>query len=159
MTVYYKRFRGNGVDKWDQRFMDLAKHIAGWSRDPSTKVGAVAVDSRKRLVASGFNGLSRRIDDSPERLNNRDLRMSLTVHAEINLLVSAERSLRGCTVFVYPMPPCAARASALIQAGISRVVAPAPAPDLADRWGESIELAVMAMREAGVKVDILEGRY
>lgn len=141
-------------DKWDLRFMDLAKHIAGWSRDPSTKVGAVAVDSRKRLVASGFNGLSRRVEDSQERLHNRTTRYSLTVHAEINMLISAERSLRGCTVYLWPMPPCSQCAAALIQAGISRIVAPAPAPDLADRWGESIELAVMAMREAGVKVDI-----
>ena len=147
------------TDHWDTRWMAVAKLFASFSKDPSTGVGAVAIDSRKRLVASGFNGLSRRIDDSPERLQNRELRIKLTVHAEINLLVSAERSLRGCTVFVYPMPPCAACASALIQAGISRVVAPAPAPDLADRWGESIELAVMAMREAGVKVDILEDRY
>lgn len=141
-------------DKWDLRFMDLAKHIAGWSRDPSTKVGAVAVDSRKRLVASGFNGLSRRVEDSQERLHNRTTRYSLTVHAEINMLISAERSLRGCTVYLWPMPPCSQCAAAMIQAGISRVVAPSPAPDLADRWGESIELAVMAMREAGVKVDI-----
>ena len=143
-------------DKWDLRFMDLAKHIAGWSRDPSTKVGAVAVDSRKRLVASGFNGLSRRVEDSQERLHNRTTRYSLTVHAEINMLISAERSLRGCTVYLWPMPPCSQCAAALIQAGISRVVSPAPAPDLADRWGESIDLAVMAMREAGVKVDILD---
>lgn len=146
-------------DKWDLRFMDLAKHIAGWSRDPSTKVGAVAVDSRKRLVASGFNGLSRRVEDSPERLHNRATRYSLTVHAEINLLISAERSLRGCTVYLYPLPPCSQCASALIQAGIARVVAPSPAPDLADRWGESIDLAVMALREAGVKVDILEPEF
>ena len=143
-------------DHWDLRFMDLAKHIAGWSRDPSTKVGAVAVDSRKRLVASGFNGLSRRVEDSQERLHNRTTRYSLTVHAEINMLISAERSLRGCTVYLWPMPPCSQCAAALIQAGIARVVAPSPAPDLADRWGESIELAVMAMREAGVKVDILD---
>ena len=143
-------------DKWDLRFMDLAKHIAGWSRDPSTKVGAVAVDSRKRLVASGFNGLSRRVEDSPERLHNRTTRYSLTVHAEINMLISAERSLRGCTVYLWPLPCCSQCASALIQAGIARVVAPSPTPDLADRWGESIELAVMAMREAGVKVDILD---
>ena len=55
------------------------------------------------------------------------------------------------------MPPCSACAALIIQAGISRVVAPAPHPQLAERWGESIELAIMAMREAGVKVDIVEG--
>ncbi len=136
--------------------MQVAKLFASFSKDPSTGVGAVAVDSRKRLVASGFNGLSRRVEDSPERLHNRTTRYSLTVHAEINMLISAERSLRGCTVYLWPLPPCSQCASALIQSGIARVVAPAPAADLADRWGESIELGVMALREAGVKVDILE---
>ena len=72
------------------------------------------------------------------------------------MLISAERSLRGCTVYLWPMPPCSQCAAALIQAGISRVVAPAPHPQLAERWGESIELAIMAMREAGVKVDIVD---
>ena len=144
---------------WDSRWLAVAKLFASFSKDPSTGVGAVAVDSRKRLAASGFNGLSRRVEDSQERLHNRTTRYSLTVHAEINMLISAERSLRGCTVYLWPMPPCSQCAAALIQAGISRVVAPSPAPDLADRWGESIELAVMAMREAGVKVDILEGHY
>lgn len=141
---------------WDSRWLAVAKLFASFSKDPSTGVGAVAVDSRKRLVASGFNGLSRRVEDSPERLHNRTTRYSLTVHAEINMLISAERSLRGCTVYLWPLPCCSQCASALIQAGIARVVAPAPSPDLADRWGESIELAVMAMREAGVKVDILD---
>ena len=142
---------------WDSRWLAVAKLFASFSKDPSTGVGAVAVDSRKRLVASGFNGLSRRVEDSQERLHNRTTRYSLTVHAEINMLISAERSLRGCTVYLWPMPPCSQCAAALIQAGISRVVAPAPHPQLAERWGESIELAIMAMREAGVKVDIVEG--
>ncbi len=141
---------------WDSRWLAVAKLFASFSKDPSTGCGAVAVDSRKRLVASGFNGFSRRVEDSQERLHNRTTRYSLTIHAEINMLISAERSLRGCTVYLWPMPPCSQCAAALIQAGISRVVAPSPAPDLADRWGESIELAVMAMREAGVKVDILD---
>ena len=29
------------LDKWDQRFMDLANFVAAWSKDPSTQVGAV----------------------------------------------------------------------------------------------------------------------
>ena len=28
------------TDEWDQRMLDLAQHIASWSKDPSTKVGA-----------------------------------------------------------------------------------------------------------------------
>ena len=54
---------------WDTRWMAVAKLFASFSKDPSTGVGVVAVDSRKRLVASGFNGLSRRVEDSQERLH------------------------------------------------------------------------------------------
>ncbi len=30
-------------DKWDRRFLELAKHISDWSKDPSTKVGCIVV--------------------------------------------------------------------------------------------------------------------
>lgn len=36
--------------KWDLRFLHLAQYIAEWSRDPSTKTGAVIVDEDKRIV-------------------------------------------------------------------------------------------------------------
>lgn len=141
---------------WDNRFISLAKLVSTWSRDPSTGVGGVLTDSRNRIISVAFNGFPRRINDSPERLYNRAIKYSLTLHCEQNLLIFAEKSVRGATCYTWPLPPCSQCASALIQAGIARVVAPAPSPDLADRWGESIELAVMAMREAGIKVDILD---
>ena len=141
---------------WDTRFMDMCKLVASWSKDPTTKVGSCIVDSRNRIVSVGMNGFPRRVEDTPARINDRVLKNRITVHAEANACLFAERSIRGCTLYVWPMPPCSACAALIIQAGIFRVVAPSPTPDLADRWGESIELAVMAMREAGVKVDILD---
>ena len=33
----------NRQDRWDRRYVGLAQHVAGWSKDPSTKVGAVLV--------------------------------------------------------------------------------------------------------------------
>ena len=147
------------LEKWDLRFMAMAKLVASWSKDPSTGCGAVIVDARNIVRGLGYNGLPRRVDDHPERLHNRELRLALTLHAEANAILHSQHPIRGCSLYVWPMPPCSRCAAMIIQAGISRVVAPAPAPDLADRWGESIELAVMAMREAGVKVDIVEDRY
>lgn len=147
------------MDDWDSRWMKVARLFASFSKDPSTGVGAVAIDEYKRVLATGYNGFSRGVNDSPERLNNRTTRYALTVHAEINMLVSAERSLKGCTVYIWPLPCCSTCAAALIQAGISRVVAPAPNTSLADRWGESIEAGVMALREAKVIVDILEPEF
>ena len=144
------------MDKWGKRFMSMASLVASWSKDPSTGCGSVIVDSRNIVRGLGYNGLPRRIDDHPERLHNRELKLALTLHSEVNAILHSQHPIRGCTLYVWPMPPCSACAALIIQAGIARVVAPSPAPDLADRWGESIELAVMAMREAGVKVDILD---
>ena len=45
------------LDKWDHRFLALAEHISHWSKDPSTKVGAVITHRSKRVVSMGFNGL------------------------------------------------------------------------------------------------------
>ena len=145
------------ADKWDARLMSMAKLVASWSKDPSTGCGAVIVDSRQRTVSTGFNGFPRRVDDDQERLHDRRLKLALTLHAEANAMLFAEKPVRGCTLYVYPMPPCSQCAALIIQAGISRVVASIAEPQLADRWGESIELAIMAMREAGVRVDIVEG--
>ena len=36
--------------KWDHRFLDLATHIASWSKDPSTKVGCVVVGSDREIA-------------------------------------------------------------------------------------------------------------
>jgi deoxycytidylate deaminase len=28
------------MSKWDNRFLELARHVAQWSKDPSTRTGA-----------------------------------------------------------------------------------------------------------------------
>ena len=75
---------------WDQRFLYLAASVAAWSKDPSTKVGAVAVRQR-RVLATGYNGLPAGMLDSKERLLNREIRLALTIHAELNLVTFAAR--------------------------------------------------------------------
>jgi dCMP deaminase len=95
------------TEKWDRRFLDLAKHISEWSLDPSTKVGAVAVKDR-RVLATGYNGLPRGIADLPGRLNNRDEKYLRTVHAEANIVAQAARfgiDMSGSTVYVWPFLP------------------------------------------------------
>ena len=58
-------------DKWDFRFIELARHIALWSKDPSTKVGCVVVGEDREIRSTGFNGFPRGIDDNAERLLDR----------------------------------------------------------------------------------------
>lgn len=109
------------VSKWSQRFLDLAEHIAEWSHDPRTKVGAVIVDDQKRVVSMGYNGFPRGIKDSEERYNDRSTKHLFVCHAERNALDNAPHSVEGCTMYV-PLLPCNECAKSIIQNGISKVI-------------------------------------
>lgn len=134
-------------NKWDTRFLLLAKTVSTWSKDPSTRVGAVVVDRDHRIVSIGFNGFARGVKDD-ERLNDRATKYEMTVHAEINAILFAKTDLRDCTIYVWPLPPCGRCASVIIQSGISRVVAPVLTEI---RWIESCLLGQRLLEEAGVQ--------
>ena len=118
------------LSKWEERFMSMARLVATWSRDPSTKVGAVIVDRRKRIVSVGFNGFPAGVDDT---IVSREQKILRAIHAEANAILFAQRDLAGCTIFV-THPPCAQCAALIVQCGITRVVSPIPTPDFASRW-------------------------
>ncbi len=65
---------------WNKRFLDLAEHVASWSKDPSTKVGAVVVDEKKRVVSLGYNGFPRGVLDIDSRYNDRDTKHLFVAH-------------------------------------------------------------------------------
>ena len=106
---------------WDEWFLGLARYISTASKDPSTKVGAVVVDQDRRIVSAGYNGLPRGVEDTEDRLANREVKYKLILHAERNALLFAKQSLKGCCIYVWPMMPCGACASMIIQTGITRV--------------------------------------
>ena len=135
--------------KWDKRFIELAEHIASWSKDPSTKCGAVITDGNL-LVSVGFNGFPKGIEDHEEDYHNRELKYEKVIHAEMNAILHANRSLKGCTLYVYPFPPCARCATMIIQAGISKVVTLSPPEYLIERWGESLMITNKMFHEAKV---------
>jgi len=139
---------------WDFWLLGLAKYISTASKDPSTKVGAVIVDEDRRVVSLGYNGLPRGVEDSQDRLTNRDLKYKLIVHAERNALLFARGSIKGCAIYTYPMLPCAVCASMVIQSGIKKVVAPVSDNP---RWQEDITLSIQLFGEAGVQVELIEG--
>jgi hypothetical protein len=116
---------------WDQRFLYAARMFASWSKDPSTKVGAVAVRDR-RILVEGYNGLPKGITDSDIRLKDRDTRLSMTVHAEMN-----------CVAF-------AARNGVCLAGDIASIVV----PDFVEpfRWQESFDKAREMCVEAGIAV-------
>lgn len=140
-------------NKWDKRFMDLAEMVASWSKDPSTQTGAVIVRPNKTIVSVGYNGFPRGMDDSDERLNDRDDKYRRIVHCEMNAILNAEgQSLRGCTLYVWPFLTCDRCSVYVIQAGIVKVVAPSTPPDKENRWGEMFSHAMGYYKETGVEV-------
>lgn len=141
---------------WDARMLGLAKHVAQWSKDPSTKVGAVICDPQYRIVSLGFNGFPRGVKDDA-RLEDRDTKYRMILHAERNALLFAARDLRGCRLYTWPFMPCAACAAMIIQVGITHVYAPWPSVDdpAWQRWSAEWKLAVQMFAEAGVRYEPL----
>ena len=112
-------------NKWDARYIRLAREVASWSKDPSRKIGAVAVGAKGQVLAQGYNGFPRGIDDSEERYNDRERKYGLVVHAEMNVIYNATYngvSLDGATLYVTGLPVCSECAKGIIQVGIKRVV-------------------------------------
>ncbi len=145
---------GHGT-KWDHRFLALADHVAQWSKDPSTKVGAVIVRADKTIVSLGYNGFPPGIDDDQYRLEDRELKYPYTVHAEMNALLSAGQPIDSTmTMYVSPLIPCHDCTGAIIRAGIRDVVA-YMRDDPIDR--QMTEFTMGMMEEAGVNLHVVDG--
>lgn len=143
------------MNKWDQRFLDLATLVGSWSKD-ATKVGAVIVAPNRSVVSVGFNGFPMGCDDAPEIYADRPRKLLRVVHAERNALIFACRPVTGCTLYTVPFAPCCQCAALFVQAGIKRVVAPVCPPAIAARWADDLKEAALLFAEAGVKLSIVE---
>jgi dCMP deaminase len=131
--------------------IDMARHVALLSKDPSTKVGAVIFDPKRRLVSAGYNGFARGVEDKASRLMDRETKLKLTLHAEKNAILFATAPLEGCTIVV-THPCCAQCAAQIIQAGIKHVMWQMPSKEFINRWAEDYALAVAQFKEAGVEI-------
>src|SRR5438552_10625585 len=126
--------------KWDRRFIDLAKLVASWSKDPSTKCGAVIVRPDNTIVSTGFNGFPRGCTDRQDYYEEREMKYARVVHAELNAILHAREPLEGYTMFTTPGaigPSCDRCSAHIIQAGIKRVVHEYDDSEFAQRWSES----------------------
>lgn len=142
------------MDKWDERWLRAAEEVASWSKDPSTKVGCVIVDPElQRRVGEGFNGFPRFMSDARELYEDRDVKYSRTLHAELNAVLFANKT-EGCVAYV-THPPCTNCALVLIQSGISRVVARVPSSDLLQRWKDSLDKAKGFFSEAEITYELV----
>jgi len=142
------------IEKWDRRFMDMAKLVGSWSKDPSTKVGAVVVDSDNRVISVGYNGFAKGVDDSNERYEMREFKYAAVIHAEENAILFANQNLDGCTIYVL-FPPCSNCAAKIAQCGIKRVVTLQPTEEQLKRWGDSFNIATIILKETNVELCFL----
>jgi len=134
------------LQNWDKRFLSLAEFISSWSKDPSTKVGAIIVDQKNRIVSMGFNGFPTGIQDD-NRLSDREEKYKIIVHGEMNAILFANKSLENCTLYTFPFMPCPKCAAMIIQTGITKVIS---YTNQNDRWEADFKVSRNLFQEAGI---------
>jgi len=111
---------------WDEYFMGVSILSGRRSKDPSTQVGACIIDEDNKIIATGYNGAPRGIDDEDFPWSREgdflDTKYAYVCHAELNAILNASReSLKNCTIYV-ALFPCNECAKSIIQSGIKKVV-------------------------------------
>ncbi len=144
------------MDKWDKRFMELARTVAGWSScyKQNRQVGAV-IARDKRILTTGYNGASAGIlsckdrgECLREKLNIKSGTCQETcyaVHAEQNAIIQAAKigvSVQGATLYCTHQP-CVICAKMIINAGIKKVIFEQGYPD---------KFSMEMFEEAGIEV-------
>ena len=146
-------------NKWDKHFIALAHEHSKMSKDPSSKIGAVIVGPDREVRSLGFNGFPRGIEDTYERLNDRDEKLKIIVHAECNAILNAARvgiPLKGSTLYLsspFGGVPCTRCSVEIIQSGITKVVC--HIGDCPDRWKDYLIFSKNLLKEAGVEVETI----
>lgn len=135
---------------WNVRFLQLAQHIAGWSKDRSTQVGCVVANTDRRILSVGYNGFPAGMDDEAEHRHVRPEKYMYTEHAERNAIYNATRSgvsLKGAILYS-TLFPCADCARGIAQSGIAEVVV--PNVPFREDWSKSFEVSQEIFRELDI---------
>lgn len=139
--------------KWAARMLRMAKEVASWSKDTSTKVGAVITTQDGSPVSWGFNGMPMGIDDTVAERNERPTKYKWYCHAERNAMDLAPQPLDGCVMFV-TFSPCSNCAQSIIQRKIKTLVVDSDytADKMPERWQEDMKVATEMLTEAGIEI-------
>ena len=135
-------------------YLDIAEAVSKRSTCLRRKFGAVIVKDDE-IISTGYNGFPRNIEDTEERLNNRELKYKFILHAEMNCILNAlynGRSVKDCILFVHGLPPCSECTKSIIQAGIKKVITDSKATD---NWKESLKLSLEMLKEANVEIEFI----
>lgn len=142
---------------WDTDLLDLAQWWADKrSKDPSTKVGAVVVNSHHEILSIGYNGFPRGFPDDPSSYEDRDYKLRFVAHAERNALDIAKCDMSGGTIYVSPLPVCRECAKSIVQSRLRRVVVRDTHLDN-ERWLESWSDSKQILINGGVEIFACDG--
>ena len=144
------------TNKWDYRFLQMAEGVSEWSKDPSRGVGCVITSSNRQVLATGFNGLPRGVQDRSDRLE-RPTKYDLIVHAELNALIQCARngvSTVGATIYS-TFFPCIRCTVGIIQSGATKIISYQTANDENPDWITSINKSYELLDESGIQYYLL----
>jgi len=141
--------------KWDIRFIEMTRFVSAWSKDPSTKTGAVIVRPDLTVASVGYNGFAKQMSDHEDLYADRPTKYSRVIHCEMNALLHAREPVEGYTLYTTGM--CCDRCAVhMIQAGITRFVWPEDTEDMKSRWSEAFEKTMSYFEEAEVATSEIE---
>ncbi len=111
---------------WPDTHMLMALLAARRSPDPNSQVGACVIDSKNRMLGTGYNGAPRGISVrlmpwAREGDDPSETKYAYVVHAEPNAIHNSSADVEGATMYA-TMFPCNNCAKDIIQAGISELV-------------------------------------
>lgn len=145
------------MDKWDKRFMEVARLVSSWAScyQQDRKIGAVIV-KEKRIMTTGYNGAPAGVKTCVERGECMRRRLGIesgtrhelcyAIHAEQNAIIQAAKlgvSIEGATLYCTHQP-CIICAKMIVNSGIGRIVYEKGYPD-------AFSLEIIA--ESGVKIE------
>lgn len=139
------------------KFLKLAIYMSElFSKDNSTKVGAITIESDTLQIKSfGYNGLPRKINETPERWDKPN-KYSYVVHAEANMICNA--SLNGISlsnsILVVTLYPCNECAKLIIQSGIKTIITRPPNLQ-SEKWGNSFKTSMEMFNELGFTIILI----
>ena len=135
---------------------------ANQSPDPRTKNGAILVNSDGHIISCSANCFPRGVQKTQERLNDRDIKLAMIIHAELGAILDAAKwgkVTKNSTLYC-PFYACSECSKAIIGADIRRVTGHAQLMAHAQNheyWQQSIILGFEMMHEAGIELLLYDG--
>jgi dCMP deaminase len=151
---------------WLDYYFKLIPVIAAKSKDPSSKVGCIIVNEDHSIVATGYNGFPRGVNDDKDRYENREQKLYLIEHSERNCLYYCAKNgvpLKG-TILLLEWAPCHDCMRGIIQSGIKKIYINGDSAqfnnrELFNRWQPSLKWSIIMAKEADVLIYVYSNSH